>query len=137
MVHRVTYRVIYGDVDSMRVAYYANYLRWFEVGRTELLRSMGMTYRQMEDAGFFLPVTEVNCRYRSPALYDDLLIIETAVRELGRVKVGFSYRILREGTDELLAEGFTTHGCLSPEGKVVRIPADVVEGLTEFVLPGS
>jgi acyl-CoA thioester hydrolase len=78
------YRVIYGDTDQMGVVYYANYLRWFEMGRTELLRQIGATYSSVEEAGFFFPVTEVSCRYLKPARFDDEITVETTLTALGR-----------------------------------------------------
>ena len=73
--HRTTYRVIYGDTDNMGVAYYANYLRWFEIGRTEMFRHLGLTYSEIEARGIFLPVAEAHCKYLAPAHYDELLVI--------------------------------------------------------------
>jgi acyl-CoA thioester hydrolase len=84
------YRVIYGDTDQMGVVYYANYLRWFEMGRTELLRQIGATYSSVEEAGFFFPVTEVSCRYHKPARFDDEITVETALTALGRATLDFS-----------------------------------------------
>ena len=85
------YRVIYGDTDQMGVVYYANYLRWFEMGRTELLRQIGATYSSVEEAGFFFPVTEVSCRYLKPARFDDKITVETTLTALGRAVLDFSY----------------------------------------------
>src|SRR5262249_40929545 len=95
---------------------YANYLVWFEVGRTEWLRSRGYAYRSLEGEGVFLPVTEASCRYLAPSRYDDLVWIVTRVGRLGRTIVRFDYRILKEdGT--LAAEGHTEHCFLSREGR--------------------
>jgi len=82
-MHRFAFRVRYGDTDQMGMAYYANYLRWFEVGRAEMMRSLGTSYRAVEDAGIRLPVLEARCRYLKAARYDDLLAVETGVRVLG------------------------------------------------------
>lgn len=116
-------RVIFGDTDAMGIAYYASYLRWFEVGRVELMRRMGMAYRDLTAAGIHLPVTEASVRYHSPARYDDLLEVHAEMRGLRRASVAFGYRILREnGT--LLAEGSTVHAFTDGAGKVVRAPAE-------------
>ena len=116
-----SYRVIYGDTDQMGVAYYANYLRWFEMGRTELLRQIGMPYSSIEEMGFFFPVTEVSCRYLKPARFDDEIIIETTLAALSRVTFDFSYKIERKNDGQLLAEGWTRHACVDREGKATKI----------------
>ena len=122
-MHRFTFRVRYGDTDQMGFAYYANYLRWFEVGRAEMLRSLGTTYREVEADGTGLPVVEAKCRYLKPARYDDLLAIETGVAELGRASVRFGYRVVRESDGELLAFGHTEHCFLDRDGRPARPPA--------------
>jgi len=129
-MHRYAIRVRYGDTDQMGFAYYANYLRWFEIGRVELLRTLGTTYREIEAGGVRLPVLEATCRYHRPARYDDELVIETAVAEQRRASVRFAYRILRAGEDEPIAEGFTEHCYLNPDGRPVRPPAKLVDALT-------
>ena len=116
------YRVIYGDTDQMGVAYYANYLRWFEIGRTEFMREAGFPYEQAEREGIFFPVTEVQCRYRRPALYDNLLRIETTVESLSPVALRFNYRIGLEGEPVTLASGWTKHACLNRDRKLTRLP---------------
>ncbi len=115
------YRVIYGDTDQMGVVYYANYLRWFEMGRTELLRQIGATYSSVEEAGYFFPVTEVSCRYLKPARFDDEITVETTLTALGRATLDFSYKITRKNDGEILAEGWTRHACVDREGKVTKI----------------
>lgn len=120
--HQTPYRVIYGDTDRMGVAYHANYLRWFEIGRAELFRHLGLTYAEMEDRGVFLPVSEVFCKYVSSARYDDLIAIETTVDPTVRAGVKFDYRILGPDGEQLLAKGHTKHAFLNPDGKVVRPP---------------
>ena len=107
-------RVRYAETDQMNVVYYANYLIWFEIGRVELLRSLGLAYSQMEiEHKLVLPVVEATCRYRSPARYDDRILIETRPAMLRGSVLKFAYRILRkagDGTDPvLLAEGETVH----------------------------
>jgi acyl-CoA thioester hydrolase len=108
-------RVRYAETDQMCVVYYANYLVWFEIGRVELLRSLGLAYSQLEtDHGCILPVIEAKCRYRSPARYDDEIQIETSPSLLRGSVLKFAYRVYRkanpEGKErELLAEGETVH----------------------------
>jgi acyl-CoA thioester hydrolase len=107
-------RVRYAETDQMGIVYYANYLVWFEIGRVELLRSLGLAYSQLEsDHECILPVVEATCRYRSPARYDDEILIETRPTLLRGSVVKFGYRILRKasGLDEpvVLAEGETVH----------------------------
>jgi acyl-CoA thioester hydrolase len=114
------YRVIYADCDSMAIVYYANYLKFFEIGRTELLRQAGFTYRDVEDRGFFLPTTETYLKYVKPALYDDLLIIETMIGFVKKASSRFDYAIYRE--KELVVRGYTIHACLNRDNKIVRFP---------------
>jgi len=106
-------RVRYAETDQMGIVYYANYLVWFELGRVELLRSLGLAYSQLEaDHGCILPVIEARCRYRSPARYDDEILIETRPAMLRGTVLKFAYRILRKARDgdhALLAEGETVH----------------------------
>jgi acyl-CoA thioester hydrolase len=127
-MHRFALRVRYGDTDQMGFAYYANYLRWFEIGRAEMLRSLGTTYRAVEESGLSLPVVEARCRYFKPARYDDEIVIHTAVAHLGRASVRFAYRITRN--DDLLAEGETEHCFLTPDNRPAR-PSKELHALLE------
>jgi acyl-CoA thioester hydrolase len=107
-------RVRYAETDQMGIVYYANYLVWFEIGRVELLRALGLAYSQLEiDHQCILPVIEASCRYRAPARYDDEILIETRPSLLRGSVIKFAYRILRkppEGTEPtVLAEGETVH----------------------------
>ncbi|MGA3134846.1 MAG: thioesterase family protein [Terracidiphilus sp.] len=107
-------RVRYAETDQMGIVYYANYLVWFEIGRVELLRSLGLAYSQLEiDHQCILPVIEASCRYRAPARYDDKILIETRPALLRGPVLKFAYRIYRKAHDgaepTLLAEGETTH----------------------------
>ncbi len=123
-MERAQLRVIYGDTDQMGVVYYANYLRFFEAARNEFLRAKGLRYADLESReGLALPVTEAAVQYRRPARYDDLVVVEIALAELGGASARFAYRILRDG--ELLATGHTVHACLGVDGRVRRIPRDV------------
>jgi acyl-CoA thioester hydrolase len=122
---RVRLRVRYAETDQMGVVYYANYLVWFEVGRTELLRMFGWTYREMEAAGFTLPVIGVACQYHRPARYDDELEIVTTGELLSPVRLAFDYEILRG--DVRIVTGRTEHASLNPRGRPVRLPERVRE----------
>jgi acyl-CoA thioester hydrolase len=103
-------RVRYAETDQMGVVYYSNYLVWFEIGRVELLRQLGFDYKRMEtEDDCWIPVVEVNCRYKSPARYDDELTVQTEVAAMRGSVLKFRYRILRVADKYLLAEGETTH----------------------------
>ncbi len=131
-VHQTTYRVLYGDTDAAGVVYYANYLRYFEKGRTEYMRDLVMTYKKIEDLGLLLPVIECYSRYKAPASYDDLLTIETSLAELKNVSCRFNYRIYRNDSDNsrtLLAKGYTVNASVNRDGKLTRLPAHVLEKL--------
>ena len=129
IINVTTYRVIYGDTDQMGVVYYANYLRWFERGRAEFLRQIGLPYSTIEAQGFHFPVTEVSCRYANSARYDDVVRIETEITDLGRASLSFAYRISREAGKALLATGSTKHACIDHAGKVTRIPKILIDAL--------
>jgi acyl-CoA thioester hydrolase len=120
--HRTKIRVTYGDTDAMGVVYYANYLRWFEIGRTEMMRHLGIAYKDIEEQGVYLPAAEVFCKYHRSAKYDDFLIIETRIDFLKRVSMQFSYRILRAEDGIELVTGTTLHGFTDRQGKIVKAP---------------
>ncbi len=138
--HRTTYRVIYGDTDAAAVVYNANYLRFFEIGRTELMREKVCTYREIEKMGLLLPVTECYVRYKAFACYDDILQIETKLVELKKVSCKFSYRILRENSDtgreQLIAKGYTVHASVNRAGKLTPLPTDLIHRL-QHLLPDT
>ena len=130
-----TYRVIYGDTDQMGVVYYANYLRWFEKGRSELLRQSGIPYVSIERLGMHFPVTEVSCRYFRSAHYDDLIQIETRLASLRRASLTFTYRVVREDQGTLLASGSSKHACIDDQGRIIRIRNDLVKRLAIMLKP--
>jgi acyl-CoA thioester hydrolase len=115
-------RVRYAETDKMGVVYYANYFVWFEVGRTDLLRSLGWTYREMELAGVALPVIEAHCDYHRPARYDDEMEIRTKGRMLSPVRMEFSYEVVRREDRVATASGRTVHAAMGPAGKPCRLP---------------
>ena len=126
-VRRATVRVRYAETDKMGVVYHANYLVWFEVGRTDWLRQSGWTYREMEAAGVSLPVIEAHCEYRQPARYDDEIAIDARAVALTPVRLRFEYRLSRASDGTLLAEGYTVHAAVDGSGRPCRLPDTVRE----------
>ena len=131
-------RVRYAETDQMGIVYYANYLVWFEIGRVELLRSLGLAYAQMEtDHGLILPVIEASCRYRSPARYDDEILIETRPALLRGSVLKFAYRILRKAPEgdnhKVLAEGETVHVVCAEHLKRKPLPEQYATALRSLM----
>ena len=122
-----TLRVRYAETDQMGVVYYANYLVWFEVARTDLLRSLGWSYREMEATGVFLPVIEAHCEYRRPARYDEEIEIRTEGRLRSAVRMEFSYDVVLKLANEVAAVGRTVHAAVGPEGRPCRLPGRITE----------
>ncbi len=127
--HRIETRVTYADTDAMGIVYYSHYLRWFEMGRTELMRGLGFAYKEMESQGTYLPVSEVFCRYLVSAKYDDVLIIETSVDFLKRASIQFAYRILRKADAVQIVTGTTLHAFVDRQGRIIRVPTSLEEKL--------
>jgi acyl-CoA thioester hydrolase len=111
----------------MGVVYYANYLVWFEVGRTEWLRASGRTYRDMEAQGLGLPVIEAHCEYRLGARYDDELDVGTRARLVSPARLAFDYQVVRRSDGALVAVGYTVHATVDRTGRPIRLPAEVKE----------
>jgi acyl-CoA thioester hydrolase len=121
-------RVIYGDTDQMGVVYYGNYLRFFEAARNDFLREKGVRWRDVESThSIYLPVVEAKVNYKRPAFYDDMLVVETRLAELGRASLRFEYRVLRDA--DLLATGHTVHACVDKQGDIREFPAALSERL--------
>ena len=118
-------RVRYAETDKMGVVYYANYFVWFEVGRTDLLRQSGWTYREMEIDGVALPVIEAQCTYRESAEYDDVIEVRTSGAMLSPVRVQFTYEVVRMADAATLATGTTVHATLDRNGRPCRLPPRV------------
>ena len=116
--------VRYAETDMMGVVYHGSYLPWFEVGRTTLLKEMGLAYRQLEADGFRLPVLEVSAKFFRPAVYDDTITIITTLREKPVLRIRLEYEVRRG--EELLATGWTVHAFIDREGKPVRPPPAAV-----------
>lgn len=129
--NHVKIRVIYADTDAMGIVYHTNYIKWFEIGRTELLRGMGIVYAEMESQGYNLPLTEAYCHYLLPARYDQIIILETEMEYLKRASMKFNYTISDEDKEKILVEGYTVHACTNNLGKIVRLPSFIVEKLNE------
>jgi acyl-CoA thioester hydrolase len=117
--------VRYAETDQMGVVYYANYFVWFEVGRTDLLRHAGWSYRDMETDGYALPVIEAHCAYRESAKYDDELEVRTTGELISPVRVQFAYEIVRSADEATLATGTTVHAALDRAGRPCRLPERV------------
>ena len=121
--HETTIRVRYAETDRMGVVYHANYLVWFEIGRTEFCRARGFAYREMEeDEASFLVVAEAYCRFKAPAFYDDDLIVRTHITELRRRSVRFGYEIVNAADGRIIAEGETGHVVTDSNNRVISMP---------------
>ena len=128
--HEASLRVRYAETDKMGVVYHANYLVWFEIGRTEYCRARGFSYRDMEESeNAFLVVAESYCRYKAPAYYDDVLVVRTHITELRRRSLRFGYEIIRDSDGVLIAEGETGHVVTDANGHVRSMPPAFAEML--------
>ena len=118
--HEISFRVRYAETDRMGLLHHANYIVYFEMGRTELLRQRGISYRDIEDSGHLLVVVEVGCKFKRPAYYDDMLTLRTTVERVTHVKIVHRYEVFRDGV--LLAEGHSTLACVDRDGKPQALP---------------
>lgn len=130
LVSRTQITVRYAETDMMGIVYHGNYLPWFEVGRTTLLKECGLPYRDLEAQGYYLPVLEVGCKYLRPARYDDVLTIVTTLKEKPLLRIRLEYEVLRG--EEKLVTGFTTHGFINKSGEPVRPPASFSSRMREL-----
>ncbi|MBA4135720.1 MAG: acyl-CoA thioesterase [Opitutus sp.] len=130
LVSRSQINVRYAETDMMGVVYHGNYLNWFEVGRTQLLRECGVVYRDLETQGYRLPVIEVGAKYFRPALYDDNVTVITTLADKPLLRIRLDYEVKRG--DELLVTGFTVHGFINTKGEPVRPPAIFTEKMREL-----
>lgn len=117
--HEIEFRVRYCDTDAMGFLHHSNYIRYFEVGRTELFRAQGGSYREMEERGFFLVVASFTCRYHLPARYDDLLTLKTALTKISAAKLQHKYEVFRDS--ELLATAESVLACVDKDGKIQKM----------------
>lgn len=130
--HKTKLRVRYGETDQMKYAYYGVYAQYFEVGRVELLRSLGVTYKELENLGFVLPVVNYNIDYKQPAFYDDELTIETTIKETPSIKIMFNYRTLNEKGEILNTAETTLVFVDSKTGKPCQCPEILINKLKEI-----
>ena len=114
--------ISYGETDAMRVLYHAEYLHLFERSRSQFIRESGLSYREAEERGIMLPVREAQCRYRTPARYDDHIFVRTGIAKWGRASIEFVYEIWNDDKTILHATGTTSHACVNHNGKPVPIP---------------
>ena len=121
--HAIEIRVRYAETDRMGLLHHANFFVYFEIGRTELLRARGFSYREIEDAGHFLVIVDLGCKYKRPAKYDDLLTLRTTVAKVTHVKIVHTYELLRD--DLLLAEGHSTLACVDRDGRPQALPSSL------------
>jgi acyl-CoA thioester hydrolase len=129
MIHEI--RVIFGDTDQMGVVYYGNYMRFFESARAAYWRDLGRTYKDLEAWRVAMPVVEAHCRYRRPAYYEDILLVDVVVSELRGASVRFAYDVRRG--DTLLADGWTRHAITWPDGRPRAMPPELREAIPEVV----
>ena len=125
-VHELQIRVRYQETDGQRRVHHANFLTYFEMGRTEMLRAAGRTYREFEEAGLFMVVSEAAVHYHAPADYDDLLLLRTRVEKVGAAHIRHAYEVIRDG--RILVTGETTVVCVDGEGRVRRLPDWIAAG---------
>jgi acyl-CoA thioester hydrolase len=118
--HEITIRVRYAETDRMGFLHHANYFVYFEMGRTELLRQRGISYRDIEDAGHFLVIIDLDCKFKKAAHYDDLLTLRTTVKRVTHVKIVHEYQVFRDGV--LLTEAHSTLACVDKDGKPQALP---------------
>ena len=129
MRHEV--RIIFGDTDQMGVVYYANYLRFFEASRAAYWRSLGKSYKDLEDAQVALPVVEAHCNYKRPAFYEDLLEVDVTLTDVRAASMRFVYAVYR-GT-ELIADGYTRHAVIGPTGRPRALPPEMRALITKLI----
>ena len=132
-----TVRVIYADTDAMGVVYHTNYIKWFEVGRNEFMRQLGVPYTELGKLGLNLPLIEVHCDYLKFATYDQLLTIETGLDYIRKARIKFNSRIWDENKESMLVEGYTVHVCTNHEGKIRRIPKLLLELINKYNIKGE
>lgn len=118
----IEFRVRYVETDQMGIAHHSNYLSWMEAARAELMRDRGMSYRELEERSYLLPVREAYCRYRKSLKYDDIIIVESELLKLGGASIKIGYRIYKKGDEKPSAEGYTLHPFTDRNGKVVKTP---------------
>lgn len=125
-------RVRYADTDQMKMVYYAKYFEYFEQGRSDLLRQIGLPYSEIENMGYYLPVIEAQANYKKPARYDEMLNVKIMVREIPLARIRIEYEVLNDDSHELLADGYTMHSFVNAAtGKPARAPEMFIKKFTE------
>jgi acyl-CoA thioester hydrolase len=127
-------RVLYADTDQMGIAYYANYLKWFEAARTEYFRVLGFPYTECEKKGIYLPVAEAHANYLAPSTYDDDILVRTSVVEIGNSTLRFEYQVMNAKTQAVLVTGYTVHVFVDKTLRPCRVPAEIKEAVKEHAL---
>lgn len=123
----VEFRVRYAETDQMGRAYYGAYFAWFEVGRAEVMRELGLAYRELEAQGYLLAVAEAHAKYLAPASYDEVVVVRTRLARAGKSRVRFSSEVISKESGRKLAEGSVTLACVGPDGRPRRLPAELRE----------
>lgn len=126
-----TIRVRYAETDNMGVVYHSNFFVYFEIGRTDFFRKLGFTYKKLEEENVFMPVTDCACRFLLPAYYDDELEIQTELKMLSRLKLKFSYGVIRKRDGKRIADGYTAHVPVNRSGSPCRVPGLYLEALEQ------
>jgi acyl-CoA thioester hydrolase len=137
VVGEARFRVRYAETDKMGVVYNSNYLIWFEIGRVELMRELGHSYREVEEAGYIFPVAEVTCRYKGPAYYDDEILIKTRILRLRRTLVDFGYEVFRAADEKLLATGNSCHLVVGTNGERRPLAEQYMEAFRRALEPAA
>jgi acyl-CoA thioester hydrolase len=128
--NEINVRVRYQETDQMGIVYYSNYFVFFEMGRIEFLRNLGISYAQLEKENIFLAVVEAHCKYRAPAMFDDLLVVKTWLSKMKYARVEFCYEIRRRDEEKLIAEGSTILACLDKNRRPMTIPDKIRNAIT-------
>ncbi|MCF8054308.1 MAG: acyl-CoA thioesterase [Deltaproteobacteria bacterium] len=126
-------RVIYADTDAMGIVYHTNYIKWFEIGRTEMLRSIGIIYAKMESFEFNLPLSKAFCRYLASARFDDVLLVETDIAEIKKASIRFVYCIWNDNMTKKYVEGYTLHACATRDGRLNRFPIEFSSKVEDYL----
>jgi len=127
-------RVRYADTDQMKMVYYAKFFEYFEQGRSDLLRSMGLPYPEIEEMGYYLPVVEAHARYLKSARYDDAIRVKTIVKEMPQARIRIEYELTNDDTKDIIAEGHTIHSFVNAStGRPTRAPERFLEALGQVL----
>lgn len=135
-MRRVEHRVIYADTDAGQVVYYANYFRWFESGRREMMRALNIDYIGLDKIGIIAPVVESHCNYFHPARYDDIVVVETGISEISEKSIKFENKVFRKNDGKLLAQGYTINVFVNKKKmKAIKIPDSIRKKIKAGILP--